>query len=172
MSTKRRAKQRDIRIGDYVLERNRRSGSKFMLPFEKDSWVMSAIKGTMVTAKRNQETITRNISFFKIFHMSGGGMEIEQTLSPATVSDGDDKGSVHFGNRRFPLPHPRMAVDTPLLAAEEGADMPDSEVTQSSDQGLPESLPVGLLPPGQGLNHYNSRPRPPKSTKLRGFVVD
>ncbi|KAJ1093883.1 hypothetical protein NDU88_006972 [Pleurodeles waltl] len=102
MSRKRRAKQRDIRIGDHVLVCNRRSGSTFMLPFEKDPWVVS--------------------------HMARGGMEIEQTFSPATVSDGDDEGSVDFSNRRFPLPNPRVVVDAPLLAAQEGADMLGSEV--------------------------------------------
>ncbi|KAJ1136658.1 hypothetical protein NDU88_003073 [Pleurodeles waltl] len=172
MSRKQRAKQRDIRIGGHVLVCNRRSGSKFMLPFEKDTWVVSAIKGTMVIAKRNQETITRNISFFKAFHMSSGGMEIKQTSSPATVSDGDDEGSVDFDNCCFPLPNPKVVVDAPLLAAREGADMQGSEVAQSSDQGMPESLPVGLLPPRQGLERYNLRPRPPRSTRLRGFVVD
>ncbi|KAJ1101528.1 hypothetical protein NDU88_006595 [Pleurodeles waltl] len=44
MSGKRRAKQRDIRIGDQVLVRNRQSGSKFMLPLGKDPWVMRDVR--------------------------------------------------------------------------------------------------------------------------------
>ncbi|KAJ1213451.1 hypothetical protein NDU88_001088 [Pleurodeles waltl] len=109
--------QRDIRIGDHILVHNRHSGSKFMLPFEKDPWVVSAIKGTMATAKRKQEAITWNVSFFKAFHLSRGRMEMEQNFSPASVVDDDDEGSVDFCNRRSLLPNPRVVVDKPLLAA-------------------------------------------------------
>ncbi|KAJ1211271.1 hypothetical protein NDU88_006632 [Pleurodeles waltl] len=91
MSRKRSAKKRDLRIGDHVLVHNRRSGSKFLLPFEKDPWVVSAIKGTMITAKRNHETINRNILFFKAFHMANGEMERDQ-IPPQTslFDDGDE----------------------------------------------------------------------------------
>ncbi|KAJ1139418.1 hypothetical protein NDU88_005791 [Pleurodeles waltl] len=151
MSRKRRSKQRDIRIGDHVLVRNRRSGSKFMLPFENDLWVVSAIKGTMVTAKRNQEIITQNISFFKAFHMSCGGMEMEQNFSPASVVEDDDEGSVYFCNCRSLLPNPRGLVDEPLLAAQEGADVQSTEVTQHPDPELPEPLPTDSMTSRRGL---------------------
>ncbi|KAJ1161459.1 hypothetical protein NDU88_001945 [Pleurodeles waltl] len=47
MSRKRRAKKRDIHIGDHVLVRNRQSGSKFLLPFEKDPWLGAWLGSTL-----------------------------------------------------------------------------------------------------------------------------
>ncbi|KAJ1091784.1 hypothetical protein NDU88_004899 [Pleurodeles waltl] len=172
MSRKRRAKKRDIHVGDHDLICNRRSGSKFLLPFEKDLWVVSAIKGTTVTAKRKQETVTRNISFFKVFRMAIGGMEMEQNYPPASLFEDGDEGSVDCCNSRSLLPSPGMVVDDHLSADRGGADMQSSEVTQSSDQLLPESLPVSSLPPKQGLERYKLRPRPPRSTRLQRFVAD
>ncbi|KAJ1215923.1 hypothetical protein NDU88_003529 [Pleurodeles waltl] len=146
MSRKRRAKQRDIQIGDHVFVRNRRSGSKFLLPFEKDPWVAVS--------------------------MASGGMEMEQSFPPASVFDDDDEGSVDFCNRHSLLLNPRMVVDEPLLADQEGADMQSPEVTQRPDQGLPQSPPIGSLPSRRGLEQYNLRPCPPRSTRLKGFVAD
>ncbi|KAJ1130000.1 hypothetical protein NDU88_008359 [Pleurodeles waltl] len=40
MSWKRGAKERDVSVGDLVLVKCRRGGSKFVLPFEKDPWVI------------------------------------------------------------------------------------------------------------------------------------
>ncbi|KAJ1142668.1 hypothetical protein NDU88_008981 [Pleurodeles waltl] len=67
MSRKRRAKQREVQVCDLVLVKNRRSGSKFLQPFEKEPGVVSITKGTMITAHKGHEYITRNISFFNLF---------------------------------------------------------------------------------------------------------
>ncbi|KAJ1128023.1 hypothetical protein NDU88_006415 [Pleurodeles waltl] len=99
--TKQRARRREINIGDYVLVKNRRGGSKFMLPFEKDPLVMSAIKGTMVTAKRNQETISRNISFFKVFCMPDCEVAMENGSQFASSFEGDEEDRVDHPDRGF-----------------------------------------------------------------------
>ncbi|KAJ1173292.1 hypothetical protein NDU88_005128 [Pleurodeles waltl] len=133
LSRKRRGKKRDIRIGDHDLVRNRRSGSTFLLLFEKDPWVVSAIKGTMITAKRNQETITRNISFFKTFRMASGGMEMDQISSQTSLVDNGDEASVDFCDHRSLLPSPGMVVDESLRACRGCADVQGSKVIPSSN---------------------------------------
>ncbi|KAJ1200329.1 hypothetical protein NDU88_004153 [Pleurodeles waltl] len=161
-----------MHLGDRVFVRNRRGGSKFLLPFEKDPWVVSAIKVTMVTAKRKQMTVTQKISFFKVFHMADGGMETEQNSSPASSFEDGDGGSLSHRNSRSLLPSPGVVVDNPLSVDRGGADVQNSEFPQGSDQGLLDSLPVSSLPPRQGLEYYSLRPRPPRSTRLQEFVVD
>ncbi|KAJ1207644.1 hypothetical protein NDU88_003034 [Pleurodeles waltl] len=172
MSRKCRAKERNILVGDHVLVRNRGSGSKFLVPFEKEPWVVSAIKGTMVTAKTNQETITRNISFFKTFRKACGEMEMDQVVPLGRLNEDDDDRSVDSWDRRSPLQSSGMVVGESLLAGRECVDGQGSEVIQSSDQDLAESLAVGSLPPGQELEHYHLLPRPTRSTCLKGFVAD
>ncbi|KAJ1134935.1 hypothetical protein NDU88_001381 [Pleurodeles waltl] len=99
-------------------------------------------------------------------------MEIELSCPPASLFDDGEEGSVDFCNRCSVLQSPWMVVDEPLLADRGGADMQSPKVTQRPHQGLSESLPVGSLPPRQGLERYNLRPRPPRSTRLKGFVAD
>ncbi|KAJ1113899.1 hypothetical protein NDU88_002139 [Pleurodeles waltl] len=143
MQKKRRAKKQNIRIGDHVLVRNRKSGSKFLLQFEKDPWVA--------------------------FCMASGGMETDQIFPQTSLVDDGDEGSVDFWDRRFLLPSPGMVVDESLRAGRGCAGMQGSEVIQSSNQ---DPLAVGSLPPRQGLERYHLRPRPPRSTRLKGFVAD
>ncbi|KAJ1179104.1 hypothetical protein NDU88_004340 [Pleurodeles waltl] len=37
----------------------------FRLPFETRPWTVTAVKGTMIMARRGPETVTRNAAFFK-----------------------------------------------------------------------------------------------------------
>ncbi|KAJ1156629.1 hypothetical protein NDU88_009347 [Pleurodeles waltl] len=159
ISRKRRAKKRNLRIGDHVLVHKRRSGGKFLLPFEKDPWVVSAINGTMITAKSNHETLTRNISFFKTFRMANGEMERDQIPPQTSLFDDGDEGSVDSCDRSSMLSNPGMVVDEPLRAGQECAGMQGSVVVQNDNQDVPESLSTSSLPPRQGLKHYSLRPR-------------
>ncbi|KAJ1135370.1 hypothetical protein NDU88_001810 [Pleurodeles waltl] len=172
MSRKRRAKERDICVGDFVLVRNRRSGSKVLLPFEKDPWVVIAKKGTMITARRKHETVTRNISFFKVFRLNSGGMDREPSSPSAIEYENRNEGSVVCGNSQSTLHSPVMLSDDPMSTDQRGADVQSVELPHDADQGTPETRPVGVLPPRQGLERYNLRLRPPRSTKLQGFVAD
>ncbi|KAJ1144878.1 hypothetical protein NDU88_011172 [Pleurodeles waltl] len=90
MSRKRGAKEHDIHVGDVVLVKCRRGGSKFVLPFEKDPWVVSDVKGTLITAKRGPESITKNILLFKKIHTSDFQVPIDTSSSvfdPGSITD-------------------------------------------------------------------------------------
>ena len=67
-SLRRGARASDIQEGDRVLLKDWHPGSKFRLPFETRPWKVTRKQGTMVTACQGDETITRNIPFFKKYH--------------------------------------------------------------------------------------------------------
>ncbi|KAJ1124691.1 hypothetical protein NDU88_003140 [Pleurodeles waltl] len=87
MYQKRGAKERDICVGDMVLVKCRKGGSKFLLPFEKDPWVVSDVKGTMITAKRGPESITQNISFYKKVYASDFPVPIDVSSEDQDYDD-------------------------------------------------------------------------------------
>ncbi|KAJ1169365.1 hypothetical protein NDU88_001258 [Pleurodeles waltl] len=90
VSKKLRAKRREVQVGDVVLVRNRRVGSKFLLPFEKD---LEAIKGTMVRAHKGQESITRSISFFKLFRLPNPNTRGMDGSQPGSLDANDDEST-------------------------------------------------------------------------------
>ncbi|KAJ1097606.1 hypothetical protein NDU88_002723 [Pleurodeles waltl] len=47
------------------LLRNRCPGEKIRLPFELMPWTVERVRGTMATATKGHESVTRNSSFFK-----------------------------------------------------------------------------------------------------------
>ncbi|KAJ1143533.1 hypothetical protein NDU88_009841 [Pleurodeles waltl] len=169
MSRKRGAKERDICVGDMVLVKCRKGGSKFVLPFEKDPWIVSDVKGTMITAKRGPESITRNISFYKKVYASDFPVPID------ILSGDQDYDDVMLQSSGF-------ETNDAFL---DGALCPDvqnpggSMVVDhgSGDQLVEESITSGsgLAGPvtstrGDGL--YNLRPHPQCSTRFRDFVVN
>ncbi|KAJ1141424.1 hypothetical protein NDU88_007757 [Pleurodeles waltl] len=48
--------------------KNRHPGGNFKTPFEPGLWTVTRVKGTLVTATRGSEVVTRNISCFKTYH--------------------------------------------------------------------------------------------------------
>ncbi|KAJ1208166.1 hypothetical protein NDU88_003552 [Pleurodeles waltl] len=70
-----------MQVGDRVLIKNRYPGGKFKTPFEPYPWAVVKIKGTLVTVKRNEETATRNISWFKQYNYD------EKALEETTLTD-------------------------------------------------------------------------------------
>ncbi|KAJ1156247.1 hypothetical protein NDU88_008971 [Pleurodeles waltl] len=68
MSRRRRARPRSLNIGDVVLMKNRRPGSKFKTRFESGMWAVTRVKGTLVTVTKGEEVVTRNVSCFKRYH--------------------------------------------------------------------------------------------------------
>ena len=66
-----KAKSSDIKIGDTVLARQRKQ-NKFSTRFDPVPFQVVRIKGTMITARRNEKYITRNVSQFKIVDSSLG----------------------------------------------------------------------------------------------------
>ncbi|KAJ1144216.1 hypothetical protein NDU88_010517 [Pleurodeles waltl] len=164
-------KKRVIHIGDMVLVRNRRWGSKCMLPFEKDPWVVSGIKGIMVTVKGKQETVKGNISFFKLVRMTDCEVAIEKNSSPASSREDDDGGRVDHSDNGSTSQSQGVAVDDPLSFGLRSTDVQNSEPPQISEHEVPDLVPVSSPPSRQGLEHYSLRPHPSRSTKLQGFVV-
>ncbi|KAJ1131445.1 hypothetical protein NDU88_009782 [Pleurodeles waltl] len=66
-SKRRRARKVSIHVGDMVLVKDHHPGGKLCLPFEGELWTVTAINGTMITATRDSESVTRNISQIKKF---------------------------------------------------------------------------------------------------------
>ncbi|KAJ1132681.1 hypothetical protein NDU88_010985 [Pleurodeles waltl] len=165
MSRKRGKKERDICVGDMVLVKCRRGGSKFLLPFEKDPWVVSDVKGAMVTAKRGPESITRNISYYKKVYASDFSVPID-------VSSGDqDYDDVILQSSGFGSNGAFIAGDVESPGGSMGLDH------GSGDQLVEESIvsgsgQVGPITSTRGDGPYNLRPCPQCSTRFRDFVVN
>ena len=62
--TRKHAAEREIKIGDIVLAKQEKK-NKLTTRFDPTPYHVTFIKGTMITAKNNFRSITRNISFFK-----------------------------------------------------------------------------------------------------------
>ena len=60
----RQAKKSTIQVGNMVLLRQKQT-SKLMTKFYQHPFEVVRIKGTMITARRNEKYITRNASLFK-----------------------------------------------------------------------------------------------------------
>ena len=58
-----------VRIGDTVLVRQKKK-DKFTTKFDPAPYKVTEVKGTMVTAVRNEKSITRNVSHFKPIQLS------------------------------------------------------------------------------------------------------
>ncbi|KAJ1110118.1 hypothetical protein NDU88_007473 [Pleurodeles waltl] len=173
MSRKRGAKERDICVGDMVLVKCRKGGSTFLLPFEKDPWILSDVKGTMITAKRGSKSITQNISFYKKVYASDFQVPIDIS---SWDQDYDDVTLQSPGGVLCPdmqSPGGIMALD---LGTGQLVPM-SSDVLGSGDHWVEEPITSisGLARPvtsTRGDDPYNLRPRPQCSTRLRGFVVN
>ena len=61
---RRNAKESPLFIGDKVLVRQKKL-NKFTTPFHPSPYTVVAIKGSMITAKSQDHTVTRNRSYFK-----------------------------------------------------------------------------------------------------------
>ncbi|KAJ1169012.1 hypothetical protein NDU88_000921, partial [Pleurodeles waltl] len=92
MSRKRKVRQSPIQVGDQVLIKNRRPGGKFRLPFEPMPWTVLRIRGTMVTAVKDHEQVTRNISFFKRYRSEDCGTE-EDSSTPLPEEESAETGN-------------------------------------------------------------------------------
>ncbi|KAJ1085901.1 hypothetical protein NDU88_006025 [Pleurodeles waltl] len=170
-SRKRRAKDSPIQVGDQALIKNRRPVGKFRLPFEPMPFTVVRIRGTMVTAVKDQEQVTRNISFFKRYRSENCGAEGD-TSTPLpggkTAEAGDDYPDIlELGVTTFrddcpedTVPHPRG-----MMEGQEG----DSQSTPPRPNGNAGTLTNA--PPHAGTERYHLRPKPIPSRKLKDFLV-
>ncbi|KAJ1206954.1 hypothetical protein NDU88_002347 [Pleurodeles waltl] len=169
MSRKRGAKERDICVGDMVLVKCRKGGSKFLLPFEKDPWVVSDVKGTMITAKRGPESITRNISFYKKVYASDFPVPIDVSSGDQDYDDVMLQSSGCASNGAFIAGGQSADVQNPGGSMELDHGSGDRLVGESIASG---SGQVGPITSTRGDGPYNLRPRPQCSTRFRDFVVN
>jgi hypothetical protein len=61
-----RARPRQIVVGDRVLVHRNQRDNKLTSLFDNRPYIVSQVRGTMITARRQGHTITRNISFYKL----------------------------------------------------------------------------------------------------------
>jgi hypothetical protein len=96
--TKAYVKPSKISKGDQVIVRRDPSHKKSTTPYDPTLYFVTERKGSMVTASRDDKTITRNSSFFKPISVEG-----EQVAeSPQTVEMSSD-GQNEETSRRYPL---------------------------------------------------------------------
>ncbi|KAJ1207161.1 hypothetical protein NDU88_002553 [Pleurodeles waltl] len=158
MSKRRRARMRYLQVGDVVLLKNRHSGGKFQTLFEPKVWTVTRVKGTLITAMRKNETVTRNISWFKLYH--GKPRESERLEVSNEPCLGDEEsvitGPVQAGEDS------EERYNTSLTAPDRreeriGAEVPSAEVTSAFGQR-------------GGMDRYSLRPRTSAPEKLKDYV--
>ncbi|KAJ1177026.1 hypothetical protein NDU88_002292 [Pleurodeles waltl] len=87
-SESRRVRQPYLRVEEWVILKDRHPGWKFRTPFEPDVWVEEKFEGTMITARRNGQHVTRNMSWFRRVVVPDSGADIW----PQEGSEEDAKG--------------------------------------------------------------------------------
>ncbi|KAJ1136759.1 hypothetical protein NDU88_003173 [Pleurodeles waltl] len=185
MSQKRGAKERDICVGDMVLVKCRKGGSKFVLPFEQDPWMVSDVKGTMITAKRGSEAITQNISFYKKVHAPD--FQVPKDISSCDIIDQDyddialqdpclETSDTFSGRVMCPemqIPDDRVVLDHGTCqSVPMGSEVPNSGNYLVMEPTTSGPGVAGSVTSNRGDGPYNLRPRPQCSTRLRGFVLN
>jgi hypothetical protein len=93
VDSRRHAKSKHLQVGDYVLVKLAKK-DKLSPYYDPVPYIVTKIKGTMISASRNDHRITRNASFFKKIANPQTSRQGQQTRSAAEknmqVSDDDD----------------------------------------------------------------------------------
>ena len=85
-----RSCQPNIQIGDTVLVRQKKK-DKFTTKFDPAPYKVIEVKGSMVTATRNERDITRNVSHFKRIQPSVRTPEADYESSDDELDNGPDE---------------------------------------------------------------------------------
>jgi len=83
-----KVKSTDLRVGSKVLLQQKRL-NKTTPAFETEPYVITSKAGTMITAKNNNRTVTRNVSFFKRFIVQGDDDREERVEETSSESEDD-----------------------------------------------------------------------------------
>ena len=102
---KRGSRPKEIKVGDQVLVKN--SGKFHRTPYRSAPYEVTAVKGTMVTARCNDHLITRNVSCFKLYR----GPLAPDVSSDAESSYGDADRDVVLPD--MPEPGPPVRRNPP-----------------------------------------------------------
>ncbi|KAJ1204521.1 hypothetical protein NDU88_008298 [Pleurodeles waltl] len=135
--------------------KNRYPGGKFKTMFENNTWTVARVKGTLVTVKRKDETVTRNILCFKLYH--GERLESEgkeraesQVRENEVVWRPSSQGEAGLPSRPSPDNEEREGGD---VASHREPDQ--GEETAHHDR-YPEATNQEAIPRG-GADRYNLR---------------
>ncbi|KAJ1164537.1 hypothetical protein NDU88_004974 [Pleurodeles waltl] len=153
ISRKRRARMRHLKAGNVVLVKNRHPDGKFKTPFEPELWTVARVKGTLETAMRKDETVTRNISWFKLYH--GKPLESERTEVNSGLSSFDEGGLL---NGPFQASGELDERDTTSL-----------KVPERSEERITAEVPSAIIRRG-GMDSYSLRPCISAPEKLKDYV--
>jgi hypothetical protein len=159
--TRRRAQPHTLQIGDLVYVRQMRR-NKMTLPYDASPYTITQIRGTMITARRGQQNITRNASFFK--------PAIHGQLSPESRDAADNDFYDDIPLSPTPLQHD---ID------DHRNEPPPSPQTGAQHQPLaqPQQSPPPIANQAPGLQHIPIRRYPLRdnrrpSTCLRDFITN
>ncbi|KAL5018211.1 hypothetical protein ScPMuIL_003933 [Solemya velum] len=105
--SKNHAKESQLELGDHVLVKTERR-NKLSTPFSPVKYEIVKTKGSLVTAKRGSDLITRNSSFFKKVGEENGPIEVEEEPIDPDLDEivlSDNGGSLIAPNdERLPNP--------------------------------------------------------------------
>ncbi|KAJ1160304.1 hypothetical protein NDU88_000806 [Pleurodeles waltl] len=169
VSRRRRARSAHPQVGDQVLVRNRHPGGKFRLPFEMTPWTLMRRKGTLVTAQKDRELVTQNISFIKRYQ-SDIDTTANDLLLPTPDHDGGESGTSRLGASDQEVHTPRGGCgdnqESPHGTKPEGGE--DDELAETWEPSMVHECVVSN-PPRGGTERYHLRPRPLPSSKMGTF---
>ena len=155
-SKRRRAKVQNFRVGDQVLIKDRYPGSKFRTPFEKEPWMITHVKGTMIAAQRQHETITRNVSWFKQFHPTRVGRPV--SISPSEMEETETYGDP--GDPGLESPQSSTATNTAIPSDRADSCTDNSRLVDSVPTDPQGSETAQGEHSRAGMGRYNLRANP------------
>ncbi|KAJ1181039.1 hypothetical protein NDU88_006250 [Pleurodeles waltl] len=145
---------RHLKAGDVVLVKSRYLGGKFKTPFEREVWTVARVNGTLVTATRKGETVTRNVSWFKLYHGKPQESEgTEENNGQSFADDGELLGSPFQASEEL------KERDNHLLKVREG-----------SEERVTAEVPSAIIR-REGMGRYNLRPHISVPGKLKDYVL-
>lgn len=151
------AKSSPLRVGDSVVIRDRHPGWQFRTPYESEVCIVSDVKGTMITARRGQQSVTRNITCFK------------RAADPGNISE--EYPSWEPGFDPPASPNPGHTGPESLAPASQGsATRNRTECQNTVAQPAAYDTAGAEASPRVRSRRYDLRPNPGPSQWLKDFV--
>ena len=157
-SRTRRAAMPNLVAGDRVVVRDRHPGWKFRTRFEQEPWTITQVKGTMITATRRHQSVTRNVSWFKRAQREvtqDPGLESWREGQESAESPREGEGS-------------SLTESLPTRRLDSSRVPKDGRGMEVSDEprGLQEEEGAGRT----RSQRYNLRPQPLPSQRFKDYV--
>ncbi|KAJ1137468.1 hypothetical protein NDU88_003866 [Pleurodeles waltl] len=176
MSRKRRARTRNLTIGDVVLVKTRHPGGKFKTPFESSLWTVTRVKGTLVTATRGSESVTRNISCFKTYHGDQRDRQGSENDSGQYREDEEDREDEEFRRpstsaegclMRGPSQTREGREEDKITALDPPAQIEEGQLTE-----VPSENSRNEVVQQRGMGRYNLRSRTSPPERLKDYICE